>query len=110
MINVDQSFLEFFKGLPWEEMIISLVCMTVGALSHYLKEVLNDQASANPWTYFAKQSPKRTWLAVIALLGGWATFIFTGAHEGMTWPNFIWSTLTTGYVTNSLVNKGGDPR
>lgn len=107
MINVEQPFFEFFRGLPWEEMTVALVCMIVGALGHYVKEVIRNQANANPWVYFVKQSPKYTLAAVVAIIGAWATFIFTGAHEGMTWPNFIWACLTTGYVANSLINKGG---
>ena len=118
--KVHTSLWDFLLALPgtMEAQIfyaLALGC-ALGTILHYTKQWLTQEASGSLWDYLFIQHPKRTAMAIFTVLswsaGEVATGLFvTGDGVFVGWALVILSGLKTGYLGDSIVNKGnaGEP-
>lgn len=109
MLNIDEDFFHFLRNIPWQEVWVTWVFLLLGATMHWLKKVTTNEASLNLLRYCFTDSPGRTVLTAITLLGAEVTLVTTGTAQGMTWPSLMYTAFVTGFSANSLTNKGSDP-
>lgn len=113
-----ESLLHFLGSLPAsaeaQQLYGFMLAGIVGMVAHYVVRWAYGQIEGSLWRYLFVDSPRRTLLALIGLaslaITAVSTGIFTtpdGAFTG--WANVLWTGLTTGFGSDSVVNKGSRP-
>lgn len=100
--------LEQFLHYLTVDNLLFIVIGYIGMLAHAIKKYYSDELNGSVFDYLFRNSKKRTMLAVITNLGALTTIIFSDQVPTQIGA-FIILAFTTGFTTDSTVNKDGTP-
>lgn len=103
------AFLDYvkavFKSRELVKFIVLVTCGLIGMVCNYAYKWIRDEARGGLYSYMFGSYPRRTLLAIGAVMG-WALFMIgTPITEGAGWSALINLGLTTGFAFDSILNK-----
>lgn len=109
MINIEQPFFDYLIKMPVEEIVVSSICLIMGAFAHWIKKAASKEVPWNIIDYCFRDHVGRSVALAFSLVSAEFTLMTTGVSNQMTWGQLVYSAFSAGFIANSLVNKGTPP-